>query len=339
MPTVIAIEAKPLEFEDINSGFVHLYLVKTLTNSSGRVISEKVIRGSLEGFDDLVTLAGTDLGSSPDRRGSDTPAERHRTVLDLGTRNADDVWNVMVQHAVNIDRADLRYSVDIGRQVPGDDLNSNSVVASVLHTVGLSVAASLPVGISRSEAPLYGQLQFMKVDDAISGTANADRIASGVGNDTIKSGLQGDSVSGEDGNDLLYGNGGNDRLSGGNGDDRLYGSWGNDYLHGGSGQDAFVFHTTLNGTTNIDTIRDFSVRDDTIWLENKIFTALGSAGLLKSSAFWTGDAAHDATDRIVYDRNDGILYYDQDGTGAIEQVAFTKIAAGLRMTSADFQIV
>ena len=115
MPSVIAIEAKPLEFEDIDSGFFHLYLVKTQTDASGRVISEKVIRGSLEGFDDLGTIAGANLASSPDRRGSDTPAERHRTVLDLGTRNADDVWKVMVQHAVNIDRADLRYSVDIGQ--------------------------------------------------------------------------------------------------------------------------------------------------------------------------------------------------------------------------------
>ena len=338
MPSVIAIEAKPLEFEDIDSGFFHLYLVKTQTDASGRVISEKVIRGSLEGFDDLGTIAGANLASSPDRRGSDTPAERHRTVLDLGTRNADDVWNVMVQHAVNIDRADLRYSLDIARQIPGDDLNSNSVIASVLHTAGLSVAASLPVGVSRSEAPLYGQLQFMKVDDTLSGTANRDRIASGVGNDTVRSGGGDDSVSGENGDDRLYGSSGNDNLSGGNGNDRLYSGWGNDILRGGSGKDAFVFYSTPSAT-NIDTIRDFSVANDTIWLENKVFTALGSAGLLKSSAFWTGDAAHDATDRIVYDRDDGVLYYDQDGTGAVEQVAFTKISAGLRLTNADFQIV
>ena len=147
-----------------------------------------------------------------------------------------------------------------------------------------------------------------------------------------------DSVSGENGDDRLYGSSGNDNLSGGNGNDRLYSGWGNDILRGGSGKDAFVFYSTPSAT-NIDTIRDFSVANDTIWLENKVFTALGSAGLLKSSAFWTGDAAHDATDRIVYDRDDGVLYYDQDGTGAIAQVAFTKIAAGLRMTNADFQIV
>ena len=153
MPSVIAIEAKPLEFEDIDSGFFHLYLVKTQTDASGRVISEKVIRGSLEGFDDLGTIAGANLASSPDRRGSDTPAERHRTVLDLGTRNADDVWNVMVQHAVNIDRADLRYSLDIVRQIPGDDLNSNSVIASVLHTAGLERGRESPGRASAARRP------------------------------------------------------------------------------------------------------------------------------------------------------------------------------------------
>lgn len=339
MPTVIAIEAKPLEFEDINSGFFHLYLVKTETDAGGRIVSEKVIRGSLEGIDDLGTIAGADLASSPDRRGTDTPEDRHSTLLDLGSRNANDVWKVMVQHAVNIDKADLHYSFDIFREFPGGDLNSNSVIASVLYAGGLDWATSLPVGVSRSEAPLYGQLQYMDVNDTLSGTANSDRIRGGVGNDKINAGQANDTISGEDGNDRLWGSSGNDSLSGGNDDDRLYGGWGNDILRGGSGKDAFVFYKNPNGITNIDTLRDFSVLNDTVWLENNVFTAAGPTGRLKSAAFWTGDAAHDATDRVIYDRGDGVLYYDSDGTGAVEQVAFAKLATGLRMTSADFQIV
>lgn len=339
MPTVIAIEAKPLEFESFDSGFFHLYLVKTTTNSQGEVLSEKVIRGSLEGFNDLTTIAGGNLASSPDRRGSDTLEERHHTVLDLGTRNANDVWKVMVQHAANIDNANLRYSFDIRGQFSGDDLNSNSVIASVLHTAGLNWRTSLPDDVSRSDAPLYGQLQFMDVNDRLSGTTHRDIIRGGVGNDLIKSGQGNDSISGEDGNDRLWGSVGNDSLSGGANDDLLYGGWGNDILRGGSGKDAFVFYTKPNGTTNIDTIRDFSVRNDTVWLDNQAFTALGASGRLKSSAFWTGDDAHDATDRIVYDRADGVLYYDQDGTGAAAQIAFAKLSAGLKMTAADFQIV
>lgn len=119
MPFRIAIEAKPVDFDWFNSGYFHLYLVKTETDSRGRVVSEKLIRGSLEGNGDLGTLANVDLAFSPDRRGSDTPAERHRTFLDLDGRNANDVWKVMVQHAVNIDRTELPYSFDINRQFPG----------------------------------------------------------------------------------------------------------------------------------------------------------------------------------------------------------------------------
>jgi Ca2+-binding RTX toxin-like protein len=60
---------------------------------------------------------------------------------------------------------------------------------------------------------------------------------------------------------------------------------------------------------------------------------------LKSSAFRTGTEAHDASDRIIYDRTTGFLYYDQDGTGVTEQVALAKLSVGLRMTSLDFQVV
>ena len=44
MPTVIAIEAKPVEFEGIDSGFLHLYLVKTVTDDQGRVIVRRHVQ-------------------------------------------------------------------------------------------------------------------------------------------------------------------------------------------------------------------------------------------------------------------------------------------------------
>jgi Ca2+-binding RTX toxin-like protein len=337
MPTVIAIEAKPVEFEGIDTGFLHLYLVKTVTDDQGRVISEKVIRGTAGSNGDLETLVDANLATSPDRRGSDTLEERHREILDLGTRNANDVWKVMVQHANNIEKADLDYSIDIFRDAPGGDLNSNSVVASVLHAVGLSLSTSFPDGVSRSDAPLYGQLQFMRVNDTITGTINRDRILSGVGNDTVNGRQGNDTLSGESGNDRIYGSSGNDFLHGGAGNDRLYGGSGTDLIRGGGGADAFVFYTTPT-ETNIDIIRDFSVADDTVWLENRVFTGLGSAGRLKSSAFWTGNDAHDATDRVIYDRSNGVLYYDPDGTGATEQVSVAKLSTGLKMTSLDILI-
>ncbi|MBQ0823034.1 hypothetical protein KBI52_22865 [Microvirga sp. HBU67558] len=375
MPTVIAIEAKPVEFENVSSGFLHLYLVKTVTDDQGAVISEEVIRGSRVSGDDLGTIAGANLATSPDRRGSDTLEERHRTVLDLGGRNADEVWQVMVQHAANIDKADLRYSLDIAQSVPGYDVNSNSVVASVLHSVGLDWTKSLPADVSRSDVPLYGQLQYMNVDDGLFGTAGNDWILGGIGNDRlygrggddrlygeggsdrlhgsegadILSGGAGndnldgragnDALSGGSGHDRLYGSFGDDVLSGGSGNDRLYGESGADILHGGGGKDAFVYNTVPTAPAEVDTVQDFSVRDDTFWLNNKVFTGLGSEGALKSSAFWTGTAAHDTTDRIIYDRAAGVLYYDQDGTGASEQIVVAKLSAGLKMTSLDILVI
>lgn len=339
MPTAIAIEAKAVEFRGIGSGFFHLYLVKTVTDEQGNVLTEKVIRGTAGGGGDLETLANVDLASSPDRRGSDTREERRHTVIDLDGRDADAVWHVMVQHARNIDRADLRYSVDISRELPGDDLNSNSVVASVLHTAGINWTESLPFGVSRSEAPLYGQLQYMKVDDVIAGTENSDRILGGVGNDSISGLGQNDLLAGESGNDRLSGGTGDDSLIGGTGNDRLFGGDGNDILRGGTGADAFIFHTGPDDSAGIDIIRDFSVVDDAIWLNNNVFTALGPDGRLKSWVFWTGGEAHDATDRIIYDSSQGILYYDSDGTGAAEQVAVAKLTTGLNLSYADFQVV
>lgn len=334
-----------------------------------------MIRGTAGSNGDIETLVDADLANSVDRRSSDTPEERHREVLDLGTRDADDVWKVMVQHANNIEKADLEYSIDIFREAPGGDLNSNSVVASVLHSVGLNLTTSFPDDVSRSDAPLYGQLQYMYVDDALFGTANSDWIKGGVGDDRLYGGHGNDRLYGEDGddrlhasngndglygrngndrlegragNDALYGNSDNDRLygsfgddylSGGSGNDRIYGEAGSDIFHGGAGKDVFVYNAAPSGPESVDTIRDFSVADDTFWLNNRAFAGLGSEGRFKSGVFRTSDEARDSTDRILYDRDDGVLYYDADGTGASEQVAVAKLSPGLRLTSLDFLII
>ncbi|WP_216075059.1 hypothetical protein, partial [Acinetobacter baumannii] len=66
-------------------------------------------------------------------------------------------------------------------------------------------------------------------------------------------------------------------------------------LTGGAGRDTFVFNTKL-GNNNIDTITDFSVKQDTIQLDHSVFTGL-KMGQLSSDAFYVGAAAHDASDR------------------------------------------
>ncbi len=99
-----------------------------------------------------------------------------------------------------------------------------------------------------------------------------------------------------------------------------------------------VFDTALNAATNKDTILDFNPANDTIRLDNAIFTTL-SAGTLQASGFYIGTAAHDADDRIIYNRSTGQVSYDADGNGAGAAVAFAVINNKAALTNADFFIV
>lgn len=161
----------------------------------------------------------------------------------------------------------------------------------------------------------------------LTGTAGADILKGGSGADYIV-GLAGD--------DTLVGLAGNDKLDGGSGNDKLYGKDGADILTGGAGRDSFVFDTAING--GVDKITDFVAADDTIRLENAFFTGL-AAGSLSWAAFYAGKAAHDTSDRIVYDQASGALYFDADGTGGAAAQQFAQLTAGTVVTYADFYII
>ncbi|WP_262270195.1 calcium-binding protein [Microvirga yunnanensis] len=228
MPTIIAIESTEATARGVATPFQHLYLVKRVTDDAGNVVEEKVIRGGPGSGDQLVTIADVDLARSPDARGSDTLAQRHHTVLDLQGRDPDAVWNLMVQHANNINRADLDYSFDIIDAVSGPDLNSNTVVASALHTIGIDLATNLPDNVSRREVPLYDQVRDMRVDDLLVGGSQPDVIYGGAGRDRIEAGDGDNRLFGEADNDVLIGGSGNDVLDGGSGTDRMKGGLGDD---------------------------------------------------------------------------------------------------------------
>ena len=137
---------------------------------------------------------------------------------------------------------------------------------------------------------------------------------------------------------IITGNAGANKIDGGAGNDILSGREGLDILTGGSGKDAFVFDTRP-GAGNVDTILDFSVADDTIRLDNGVFTALAKTGALAAGGFYKGLAAHDADDRILYDSASGALSYDADGTGGIAAVKFAQVAKDLKLTAADFLVI
>jgi Ca2+-binding RTX toxin-like protein len=137
-------------------------------------------------------------------------------------------------------------------------------------------------------------------------------------------------------NNVIVGNAGANTISGGEGNDRFNGRAGNDQLTGGTGKDVFVFNAALNKTSNVDTITDFSVADDTVWLENAIFNKLTQTGELSRDYFTTGTAAKDANDYIIYNKSNGYLYYDADGSGQGAAVLFAKLPNKPALTNLDF---
>jgi VCBS repeat-containing protein len=150
----------------------------------------------------------------------------------------------------------------------------------------------------------------------------------------LRGSAESDDIYGLGGRDHLVGEAGADTIEGGDGNDYLYGGLGADILTGGAGRDAFVFNTSLKAGS--DQVTDFLHSYDSFRLENNVFTTLSTSGPLASSAFWSGSAAHDSTDRVIYNPATGALSYDCDGTGSAAPVEFAQLSPGLSMTASDF---
>jgi Ca2+-binding RTX toxin-like protein len=159
------------------------------------------------------------------------------------------------------------------------------------------------------------------------GTAAAALPIGTNGNDVLRGTSSNDSFHGRAGNDTIYGLGGIDIILGGAGNDKLY---------GGSGGDTFFFEAKLSARTNVDKIMDFKAVDDVIALRKSIFKKAGGYGELNEAAFHLGKSAHDADDRIIYDKATGSLYYDADGTGAVAKIKFATLVNKATITYQDF---
>jgi serralysin len=185
--------------------------------------------------------------------------------------------------------------------------------------------------------------------DTLYGDVGNDTLDGGAGNDLLYGGTGSNRLMGQSGNDVLYGGANAETLQGGDGTDRLYGDVGNDSLDGGAGKDtlyggwgrdSFVFKNALNAKTNVDTIKDFNVKDDTIRLENGIFKKLGKAGKLNPDFFTIGSKAQDGNDYLIYNKKNGYLSYDADGSGTkYKAILFFKLKSGLALNDKDFYVI
>ena len=257
---------------------------------------------------------------------------------------------------------------------------ANAGIDTVLASVHYGLAADASVEFLRAAASalslaltgngLANTIEGSAGRDTLDGGAGADRLEGGLGNDTyvidtldtvIDSGgidtvmaafsfnlaalpqlehltATGTAALALTGNSLanaLTGNGAANKLSGG---------LGKDVLTGGAGKDVFVFDTKPNAKTNLDKIVDFSVKDDSVFLDNKYMVKLGKGTPTKplkldKGFFILGPKAKDKDDYLVYNNKTGVLSYDADGSGSKAAVAVATLKKGLKMTYADFFVI
>jgi Ca2+-binding RTX toxin-like protein len=211
-----------------------------------------------------------------------------------------------------------------------EDKPVNNTTGSNIGTTGVDYMQG-----NNGNDQLYGISGY----DEIKGGLGNDQLYGGQGNDYLYGQLGNDTLYGGIQNDQLYGDEGNDRLEGGAGNDVLVGGLGNDTLSGGASKDNFKFDSAL--AKNVDKITDFLAVDDTVQLENAIFTKLTATGSLPNADFKIGTAAADSNDYLIYNPTSGALYYDADGSGAgaAVQLAVLGINSHPTLSSADFMVI
>jgi len=227
----------------------------------------------------------------------------------------------------------------------GDKVYETTSTTSTTNAGGIDkVVSAVSFSLAAYKGVAFVEHLTLSGSSAINGTGNglANKITGNGAANTLKGGSGNDSVSGGNGSDTLYGEKGNDTLYGNSGNDLLRGGAGNDLLYGGTGKDVFRLDAALSASTNVDRIRDFSVADDTIQLENAIFTRFGTkTGPIASGNFKasTTGRATDSNDYILYETDTGKIFYDADGNGAGGSVQIALVGTQLALTAADFVLV
>jgi hypothetical protein len=218
-----------------------------------------------------------------------------------------------------------------------DDGSAHSNTSAVATTTLTMTFLQTLIGRSTgSNDTITGGVGFNLIDggggnDSITGNRFTDTLRGGSGNDTLRGLVGDDLLDGGGGNDRQEGGDGLDRLSGGSGVDTLTGGMGNDTLNGGSGNDIFLFNSINEAK---DTITDFKVTEDKIWVNSSGFGNL-PVGTLATGAFVRGSGATNGDQRFIYNPNNGLLSFDGDGNGGGSAIELAQLPSGLALTNAN----
>jgi Ca2+-binding RTX toxin-like protein len=210
-------------------------------------------------------------------------------------------------------------------EADGQTYTSQTRINDIWDTDVFYFKAGTYLGVNETQGTGWGQTSFYNL------TINHD------GTPTVERPVTTRTFTGTSSSNTLSGTAGNDLIDGRGGDDKIYGKGGSDVLIGSAGRDTFYFDTSLSTTTK-DVIVDFNATDDTIRLENGIFTKLTSTGTLSSSWFRLGAKALDSNDYIIYDNATGALLYDSDGTGTRAAIQIALMENKASLTRYDFTV-
>jgi serralysin len=181
-------------------------------------------------------------------------------------------------------------------------------------------------------------LQFMSATSAVVVTSGGFVTGGGPGSTRF---TNIEKVVTGDFNDQLTGNAAAQNLTARSGMDTLWGAGGIDTLWGGAGADTFIFRE--HGSANADVIGDWTSGSDTVALEDGAFSMIGPDGDFAAgdARFWASSTgvAHDADDRVIYNTNNGQLYYDFDGNGSGAAQLIATLTGSPTVAATDISVI
>lgn len=190
----IRIEGKVVSFTPGD----HLYLVLVSDSNNEFVVRGGPQRDSFFDFGNIVTEPGVPIAASEDNRPVANRETIHGSrVVDLGGRDANDVWKTLQRSAVLIQAANINYDF-LGP-------NSNSTIAAVLQDVGINVNGILPDTPGIDIYPGSGDAlldDYARIFTSDHASPNADILRGGTLADSFEGGGGNDSIDGAGGQDI-----------------------------------------------------------------------------------------------------------------------------------------
>ena len=216
------------------------------------------------------------------------------------------------------DNAGGRFKIEGGKLLVADGskldfetAKSHQIKVQVKDAGGLTFEKTITIGVTDGIDPISGT----KRNDKIVGTESADFIS---------------------------GDAGNDKISGLGGDDIINGGLGKDHLTGGAGRDTFMFDSALR-KGGFDMVTDFNSADDTLQFD---LSALKSfkikafkEGKLQKKFFTVGTEPKDKNDYVYYNKKNGFVYLDADGSGHKKGMEILKLKPGTKISADDFLFI